>query len=105
MTLKILYGHRILRMTPKILSSRHPVSQPESMTRSYLVTLDCFQHGIHRSNLHRPTSTSCSRCCGSGGSCSAGGRNVAPQLEFRTKYSVDDNNAGDSLGVSSGFKV
>jgi hypothetical protein len=26
-------------MTPKILSSCHPVGQPDSMTRSYLVTL------------------------------------------------------------------
>ena len=35
----VKYGLRILRMTPKILSSRHLVGQPDSMTRSYLVTL------------------------------------------------------------------
>jgi len=29
-------------MTPRILSSRHPVDQSDRMTRSYLVTLGCF---------------------------------------------------------------
>jgi len=39
MTLNPQYGLIILRMTPKILSSCHPVGQPDSTTRSYLVTL------------------------------------------------------------------
>jgi hypothetical protein len=42
-TLDFEYGLRILRMTPKILSSCHPVGQPDSMTRSYLVTLRVCQ--------------------------------------------------------------
>ena len=39
MTSNPIYGLKIQRMTPKILSSCHSVGQPDSMTRSYLVTL------------------------------------------------------------------
>jgi hypothetical protein len=44
-------------MTLKILSSRHPVGQPDSMTRSYLAAeaVGAFNTGFEWVNPHRPS--------------------------------------------------